>query len=125
MNYMLLMEDLSDDNISYDTYSNSTYSSGIWSIEACRESPYSPIWSLDTCIDYICSSIWGTDACSESSCSSIWSITYFECDWEFDNESDLVFKYKNEEEFEVNNNVCVSFIKLSHHIIPDTYSQQN
>jgi hypothetical protein len=108
---MLLMKDLdfSDDDISYDTYSNSTYISGIWSIEACRESLYSPIWSfdtcsgssnnntsiwsLDTCIDSLYSSIWGTDACSESSCSSIWSITYFECDWEFDKESDFVFVF--------------------------------
>ena len=44
-NSMLPVEDLLNDDISCDTDSNSTYSS-FWSIEAFRESHYSPIGVL-------------------------------------------------------------------------------
>jgi hypothetical protein len=91
-NSILPDEDLLDDDISCDTYSNSTYSS-FWSMGAFRESPYSPNWSVNTVfsgscntsiwyvdtvsIDYRYSSIVSTDTCRDldSSYSSIWSIT--------------------------------------------------
>jgi len=138
MDSMLLIEDLSDDDI----YSNSTDSS-FWGIEACGESPYSCTWSMDTSRDSLFTSIWSsdsicsdssyrsiwssktyiivtrdrfapplTDTFSDSSSSSIWSITSIE---DFDTQRDFVVS--KEEEIDGTNNICVSLIKLSHHII--------
>ena len=136
MDSMLVMEDLSDEDSSY---SNSTYSSFcFWSIEACGESPYSCTWSMDTSIwssdsicsdssyrsicssktysaDSLCTSTVSTDTFSDSSSNSMWSITSLEGNWDFDIQGDFVAS--KEEEFDGTNNICVSLIKLKHHII--------
>ena len=111
----------------------SPYSS-IWNIDrptSSRDSLCTSIWSVDTSIDSLCpstvsntcTSIWSVDSCIDSlctstvninMCSSIWSITSLEGDW--DTGRDFVFERKSEEEFDINSNLSVSFIKLSHHI---------
>ena len=139
---MLVMEDLSDDDSSY---SNSTYSSFcFWSIEACGESPYSCTWIMDTSIwssdsicsdssyrsicssktysaDSLCTSTVSTDTFSDSSSSFMWSVTSLEGNWlpnwDFDIQGQGDFVASKEEEFDGTNNICVSLIKLSHHII--------
>ena len=132
-NSMLPVEDLLNDDISCDTDSNSTYSS-FWSIEAFRESPYSPNWSVNTVcsgssftsiwsadtvsIDQLYSSIVSFDTCRDldSSYSSICNITPLEGDWE--NDVVLEDPEKTEEGFDdVNSNLSVSLITSSHHII--------
>ena len=45
----------------------------------------------------------------------MWSVTSLEGDWDFDTQRDFVVS--KEEEFDGTNNICVSLIKLSHHII--------
>jgi hypothetical protein len=67
-NSILPDEDLLDDDISCDTYSNSTYSS-FWSMGAFRESPYSPNWSVNTVFSGSCNtSIWYVDTYSKWNC---------------------------------------------------------
>lgn len=131
MDSMLLIEDLSDDDI----YSNSNYSS-FWSIEACGESLYSYTWSMDTSRDSrLFTSICSSDSiCSDSSYRSIWSsktYTIVTCDRfappltdtfsdsssieDFDTQGELAVS--KEQEIDGTNNICVSLIKLSHHII--------
>ena len=69
---------------------NSHYSP-IWSIEACQDSPHTSIWSIEACRDSPHTSIWSTDTCSDSSYSPIWSIISLEGDWNLGTNSDFVF----------------------------------
>ena len=114
---------------------NSTYSS-FWSIEGfigvAHLSPpigvlilyvhsgssfTSTMEPVGTSIDSLRTTICSIDACSMSSNSSNWSIASLEGGWE----SDIVLSdddpEKTEERPEVNKNVCVSFIELSHDFI--------
>ena len=89
----------------------------IWSSDSiCSDSSYRSIGSSKTySADSLCTSTVSTDTFSGSSLRSIWSITSLEGDLDFDTQRDFVVS--KEEQFDDSNNIFVSLIKLSHHII--------
>jgi hypothetical protein len=88
-------------------------------VTVCSDSSYRSICRSKTySADSLCTSTVSTDTFSDSSSSSIWSITSLEGDWDFDTQRYFVLIVgSKEEELDGTNNICVSLIKLSHHII--------
>ena len=88
-------------------------------VTVCSDTSYRSICRSKTySADSLYTSTVSIDTFSDSSSSSIWSITSLEGEWDFDTQRYYVLIVgSKEEEHDGTNNICVSLIKLSHHII--------